>query len=155
MARLQRTFWQRHRFKLNGLILILPIWFYYESLNPVFPPALNTQDIGNYQITPMPFNMDPPYAHDGSFVKDFLLIFNKGDISHIRQAYLNIGEQALPIEQLQQGSDGILHGSRHGQHVHAIAPAKIEAQHRVWLTMQDWQGELLVTSWDVPHTLVL
>ena len=155
MARLQRTFWQRHKFKLNGLILILPVWFYYQSLHPVFPPALATQQIGAYEITPMPFNLDPPYTHDGSFVKDFLLIFKQGDLSQIRQAYLNIGEQALPLAQLQQGSDGILHGSRHGQHVHAIAPATIEGQHKVWLTMQNWQGELLITSWDVPDSLVL
>ena len=25
-------FWQRHKFKLNGLVLLLPLWFLYDAL---------------------------------------------------------------------------------------------------------------------------
>lgn len=32
------VFWLKHKYKLSGLILILPLVFLYQSLNPSFPP---------------------------------------------------------------------------------------------------------------------
>ena len=102
----------------------------------------------------MPLNLEPPYAHHDEYVKDFYLSFNQGDISRIRQAYVNIGPAALPLAQLQQGEEGILHGSRHGQHVHAIAPKTLSSKDKVWLTLQTWQGEVYIASWDLPAVLL-
>ena len=153
MAR-RNSVWQRHKYKLNGLVLLLPFWFLYQSLTPVFPPAWPAQQVGGFEIAPMPLNLAPPYAHHDQYVKDFMLMFSQGDISSIRQGYLNIGPQALPLAQLQQGEEGILHGSRHGQHVHAIAPKTLSASDKVWLTLQTWQGDILTTSWDLPPELL-
>ena len=153
MAR-SNSFWQRHKYRLNGLVLLLPFWFLYQSLTPVFPPMWPAQQIGDFEIAPMPLNSEPPYAHHDQYVKDFMLTFSKGDIAAIRQAYLNIGPQALSLIQLQQGEEGILHGSRHGQHVHAIAPPTLSAADKVWLTLQTWQGETLTTSWALPAELI-
>ncbi|NRQ41769.1 hypothetical protein HRH59_04180 [Rheinheimera sp. YQF-2] len=153
MAR-NNSFWQRHKYKLNGLVLVLPFWFLYQSLTPVFPPVWPAQQVGQFEIAPMPLNLEPPYAHHDEYVKDFMLMFNKGDISAIRQGYLNIGPAALPLAQLQQGEEGILHGSRHGQHVHAIAPQQFSSTDKVWLTLQTWQGETLTTSWTLPPELL-
>ena len=153
MAR-SNGFWQRHKYKLNGLVLLLPFWFLYQSLTPVFPPMWPAQQIGEFEIAPMPLNLKPPYAHHDQYVKDFFLTFSQGDISSIRQAYINIGPQALPLTQLQQGEEGILHGSRHGQHVHAIAPKTLSAGDKVWLTLQTWQGETFTTSWPLPTGLI-
>tara|TARA_R110002126_G_scaffold16500_3_gene65805 strand:+ start:391 stop:861 length:471 start_codon:yes stop_codon:yes gene_type:complete len=153
MAR-SNTFWQRHKFKLNGLVLLLPLWFLYNSLTPEFPPAWPAQQLGQFEIAPMPLDLKPPYAHHDQYVKDFLLMFNQGDIASIRQGYLNIGPTPLPLAELQQHEEGILHGSRHGQHVHAIAPPQLDATDKVWLTLQTWQGELLTTSWALPAELV-
>ncbi|MBU2114509.1 MAG: hypothetical protein KKE94_12165 [Gammaproteobacteria bacterium] len=153
MAR-SNSFWQRQKYKLSGLVLLLPLWFLYQSLTPEFPPAWPAQQLGEFEIAPMPLNLEPPYAHHDKYVKDFYLTFSQGEISSIRQGYVNIGTAALPLAQLQQGEDGILHGSRHGQHVHAIAPAAFSAGDKVWLTLQTWQGELLTTSWDLPPLLL-
>lgn len=152
MAR-TNSVWQRHKYTLNGLVL-LPFWFLYQSLTPEFPPAWPAQQIGDFEIAPMPLNLKPPYAHHDQYVKDFFLTFNQGDISNIRQAYINIGSAALPLAQLQQGEDGILHGSRHGQHVHAIAPKTLSAGDKVWLTLQTWHGETLITHWGLPAELL-
>ena len=154
MAR-SNSFWQRHKYKLNGLVLLLPLWFLYQSLTPEFPPMWPAQQIGDFEIAPMPLNLEPPYAHHDQYVKDFMLTFSKGDISAIRQGYLNIGPQALPLAQLQLGEEGILHGSGHGQHVHAIAPPTLSAGDKVWLTLQTWQGETLITSWALPAELIM
>ena len=153
MAR-SNSFWQRHKYKLNGLVLVLPLWFLYASLTPEFPPMWPAQQVGEFEIAPMPLNLEPPYVHHDEYVKDFMLMFSKGDISSIRQGYLNIGPQALPLAQLQQGEEGILHGSRHGQHVHAIAPKTLSAGDKVWLTLQTWQGDTLTTSWELPAELL-
>lgn len=148
------SFWQRQKYKLSGLVLLLPLWFLYQSLTPQFPPAWPAQQLGEFEIAPMPLNLAPPYAHHDKYVKDFYLTFSQGEISSIRQGYINIGPAALPLTQLQLGEDGILHGSRHGQHVHAIAPAAFSGGDKVWLTLQTWQGELLTTSWDLPPLLL-
>jgi hypothetical protein len=153
MAR-SNTFWQRHKYKLNGLVLLLPLWFLYQSMTPEFPPAWPAQQLAEFTIAPMPLDLKPPYAHHDSYVKDFMLTFSQGDIASIRQAYLNLGPSALPLSQLQQGEDGILHGSRHGQHVHAIAPQTLSAEDKVWLTIQTWQGETLSTSWPLAAELL-
>lgn len=155
------SLWQRYKYKLNFLILILPLYFFYQSLHPVFPPAWPAQTLGSleqkfgpFEIVPMPFDLEPAYQHENSYVKDFLLMFNQGDIGQIRQAYLNIGEQPLALSELQQGSDGILHGSRHGQHVHAIAQPSFKHQDKMWLTIENWQGDQITTSWELPPSLV-
>ncbi|SNY49111.1 hypothetical protein SAMN06297280_1257 [Arsukibacterium tuosuense] len=149
-----KVFWQQHKFKLNGLVLLLPLWFLYDSLTPEFPPAWPAQQLGQFEIAPIPLDLKPPYAHHDEYVKDFYLSFTQGDIAAIRQGYLNIGPAPLPLAELQQGEEGILHGSRHGQHVHAIAPPQLTATDKVWLTLQTWQGELLTTSWQLPDELV-
>ncbi|MBZ9613210.1 hypothetical protein [Rheinheimera maricola] len=153
MAR-SNSFWQRHKYKLNALVLLLPLWFLYQSLTPQFPPAWPAQQVGEFEIAPMPLNLEPPYAHHDEYVKDFMLMFSKGDIRTIRQGYVNIGPAALPLAQLQQSEEGILHGSRHGQHVHAIAPAHLSNTDKVWLTLQTWQGTTLTTSWRLPAELL-
>ena len=154
MARVSTSFWHRHKYKVNGFFLILPVYFLYQSLFPEFPKIWTAQKIGSFEIAPMPYNLDPPYLHDGHYTKDFMLIFSQGNIAHIRQAYLNIGEEALPLVTLQAGDEGILHGSQHGQEVHAIAPEIIKPEHKMWLTIESWQGKQLVTSWDLPKELL-
>lgn len=148
------SFWHRNKYYLNALVLILPAWFYYQSQNPQFPDALPAQQLEEFTVVPMPYNEEPPYLHDGLFVKDFLLMFNKGDISAIRQAYLNIGPLALPLSQMQERAEGILHGSPHGQHVHALTSEKLQTGDKIWLTVERWDGQILTTSWSLPEVLV-
>ncbi|MCU4675232.1 hypothetical protein N7931_06255 [Catenovulum sp. 2E275] len=154
MAQRSSTWWQRNKFCLSGLILILPFIFLYQSMNPKFPDAWGEKTVGEFKITPMPFNMDPPYSHHDEYVKDFLLMFGEGDIKNIRQAYFSLGEAPHKLSKLALDEEGILHGSRHGQHVHAIAPPAISAKDKAWLIIETWQGDVLTQSWDIPQALV-
>jgi hypothetical protein len=154
MVNFKNSLWQRYKYKLNGLLLILPFYFLYQSLSPEFPDAWETQKIGSFEVTPMPYNLDPPYLHDGSYTKDFFFTVNQGDIQEIRQAYVNIGKQALPLNILAGGNEGILHGSQHGQEAHAISPKRLKAEDKVWLTIEDWTGKQSVTSWNIPTILL-
>jgi len=147
-------FWKKYRYQLSGTVLALPFWFLYQSMTPQFPPAWPAQQVGDFQITPMPLDLKPPYAHHETYVKDFMLTFNRGNISDLRQGYVNIGPAPLPLSQLQQAEDGILHGNRHSQHVHAIAPKTFSVTDKMWITLETWQGEQLTASWELPEMLL-
>ncbi|WP_192021493.1 hypothetical protein [Shewanella sp. WPAGA9] len=153
MARLSNSMWDRYKYKVNGLVLILSCFFLYKNLFPQFPDAWSTKSIGSFEVTPMPYNLDSPYMHDGTYTKDFLLIFSQGEVADIRQAYFNIGAAPLSLTDMQDADAGILHGSQHGQEVHAIAPKVIQADHRAWLTIENWQGKLKTVSWAIPKNL--
>ncbi|MCL1074446.1 hypothetical protein [Shewanella dokdonensis] len=150
MARLNANFWNRNKFKLSGLVLLLPVYFLYRSLHPSFPAAMAAATVGEFSVIPTPLDDAQPYQHDGEYIKDFMVTFKQGDLAHIRQGYMNIGTTALPLSQMQQGELGILHGSRYGQHVHALASDHIDDGARLWLTLETWQGKILVTSWPLP-----
>ncbi|MBB1302247.1 hypothetical protein H5183_12930 [Pseudoalteromonas sp. SR44-8] len=154
MARLKSTWWQRYKYLLHASILILPFWFLYQSMILIFPDSWGEQTMGEFTLAPMPLNMGPPYSHHGEYVKDFMVMFNKGKIADVRQGYMNIGPTPLPLSQLSKADEGILHGTRHGQHVHAIAPKLITSKDKAWITLQTWQGELLVQSWEIPSQFI-
>lgn len=155
MAKVYATPWHRYKFLLSGLLLILPFVFLYQSLNPTFPDALPEQAVGDYVIAPMPYDLDGPYQHDGQYVKDFLLTFKQGNISNIRQAFLSISKEPMAATQLRMvdEAEGFLHGSRHGQHVHALAKQTISADDRIWLTIENWNGNVLTANWAIPAAM--
>ncbi|KFZ37921.1 membrane protein [Shewanella mangrovi] len=150
MARVKATFWHRTKFKLSGLLLLLPVYFLYQALHPSFPASLSQQQIGAYQVAPMPLDLAQPYQHDGAYIKDFMVLFHQGNPDDIRQAFMSIGPAPLSFTTLQDGDLGILHGSRYGQHVHALTPEYISDADRIWLTIESWQGEQHTVSWPVP-----
>lgn len=154
MARLQSTWWQRNKFILHAGILILPIWFLYQSMTQVFPASWGEQAVGEFTLAPMPLNIAQPYSHHSEYVKDFTVMFVTGNVADVRQAYMNIGPKPLPISQLSKADEGILHGTRHSQHVHAIAPQFITSEDKAWITLQTWQGNILIQSWDIPSQFV-
>ena len=154
MARLQSTWWQRKKYLFNALILVLPCIYIYQALNPTFPDLWQEQTVGEFKIAPMPLNMEQPYSHHNEYVKDFFLAFNQGEISNIRQAYLNIGPHPLPLSELAKGDEGIMHGTNHGQHAHAIASSTISKDDKLWVTIQTWQGKELVQHWSIPSQLI-
>ena len=153
MARLSKSA-KRWPYLLNALILVLPVWFYYQMQNPVFPPALEQKSVAGFSVTPIPLDTNPPYQHDGVYVKDFLLTFGPGEVSSIRQGYLSVGETPRSLADMLEHDEGLLHGSEHGQHVHAITTETLNQQQRLWLTLQDWQGNVHQVSWSLPAYLV-
>ncbi|MCY7293860.1 hypothetical protein [Alteromonas sp. a30] len=148
MRNANKSVWKRYQYLLNGMLLALPVLFLYQSLTPSFPASLGTKTVGEFEISAMPFDANPPYLHDGVYVKDFMVTFTKGNVDEIRQAYLNIGEKARPLNQMQRASEGILHGSRYGKHVHALASESIHPSDKVWLTIEHWDGRIEQVNWD-------
>lgn len=152
MAQRTDSWWQRNKFKLNALVLILPFVFLYQSMNPVFPASWPTQKIGAFEVTPTPLSNDGLYQHDGEWVKDFMLQFCDECVPNIRQAYMAIAAEQPAIEDFADAELSILHGSSHGQHVHATAATLPKDGDKVWLLIEDWQGQVHVGSWDWPQS---
>ena len=152
MARLQKQ--SPRRYLLNGLLLALPAYFIYQALNPQFPPVMNEIEAGDFTLTAMPYDKAAPYQHDGLYVKDFLVMFQHGSVSDVRMAFLNIGDEPLPLEKAQQHELGVLHGTRHGQHVHGLANETLSPGDKVWITLQTWDGRIHQGAWRVPSYLL-
>ncbi|MCC2615322.1 hypothetical protein LJ739_03610 [Aestuariibacter halophilus] len=140
---------KRVLFRSNAVLLVLPLWYLYQSLNPTFPDPLAQQSIEELTVTPMPLDNEAPYMHDGVYVKDFMVTFTPNDISPLRQSFMHIGPEPLDIATLEQRFEGMLHGSRYGQHVHALAPQIIGAKDKLWLTVQFWDGRTGLASWSL------
>lgn len=139
--------WQRLCYYLTGLLLLLPCWYLWQALHPQFPAEWQEQRIGPFTVAPTPLDEAPPYAHDGARQKDFSVRFCTGCIAQIRQAYLSVGPEPAP---LPDNADGILHGNRLLQHVHAPFPLSLGADDQLWLTVQLWNGELHSSAWPLP-----
>lgn len=144
MSRPTPSPWQRRKYLLNLLVLALPVYYFWQAMNPVAQPPLEQKTLGSLTATPVPLDDLGPYLHDGIYVKDFRVDFCEGCISSIRQAYLVAGPapEHFPAE-----GDGILHGSDYALHVHAAFPEEIGAKDRLWLMVQTWDGETLQASW--------
>ena len=141
-----RSLWHRWRFRLNGFLLILPLWYIYLALTPEFPAAWPEKSVGPVSAIPMPADYDPPYAHEDIFVKDFYLHLCEGCMDKIRTAYLNIGTEPLPIS---ERIEGVVHGNRFSQEAHAVSPPQIGPDDKLWMTVQDWSGRIHHAWWDL------
>lgn len=141
---------RRWKYLLNGLLLIAPAWFYYDSLSPAFPDEWPEQSIGPFTAAPRPANDGPQFYYDGGYIKDFSVRFCDGCVSRIRAAHISVGEQPAPAP---SGHEGVLHGNSLAQHVHAPFPARIAPNDRLWLTVQEWNGAVHHASWPLPEGL--
>lgn len=139
--------WPRARYWLNALVLIAPLWFFYDALTPVFPAPWPTQTVGPFTVTPMPHDDAGPYRHDGGQVKDFAFHFCDGCVARIRMAYANAGPAALTEA---DGGEGVVHGRGAMQEAHVPYPAQPGAADRLWLTVQEWDGTLHRFAWPLP-----
>ncbi|MFZ5724003.1 MAG: hypothetical protein ACOY33_10140 [Pseudomonadota bacterium] len=138
----------RGRYLVNGLLLALPAWWLYASLNPVFEPEWEERSAGPFVAAPTPADAAPPYPHGDRLYKDFSVRFCEDCVARIRQAYLGVGAAPAP---LPDDAAGLLHGNRFGQHAHAPFPAQPQPGDRLWLTVEDWHGQRHHASWALPE----
>lgn len=140
-------YWPRYKFKLSGLVLLLPFWFLYQSLHQQFPPALPKAQLGPFDVSVMPLTEDGPYPHHGEWVKDYYLQWCKGCAEKIRQGFLLVSDSPPDIAMLAQQHSSLLHGNKHGLHVHASTPAQLQSGDKLWLIIEDWQGQVYSHHW--------
>lgn len=138
------SLWQRYKYWLSALLLLPTVWFTWQAFNPSFPPSWEQQAVGPFTVTLTPLSNARPYPYGDGYMKDFAVTFCDGCWSRIRSAHLAAGR--APAE-LSAELDGLLHGGRHIQHVHAPFPRQPTAGDRLWLTVEDWQGRRYYAAW--------
>lgn len=142
--------WARYKFWLSAAVLAAPAWYLYQSLNPVFPTAWETQEVGGMSVTPTPYDLRDPYRHGDGWMKDFAVQFCEGCWQRVRLAHFSLGSAPQP---LSEELDGLLHGGVHIQHAHApfapaIPAADVEAaREQLWLTVEEWSGAVHHVAW--------
>ncbi|MEY4515989.1 MAG: hypothetical protein RL180_335 [Pseudomonadota bacterium] len=146
--RLHQRIGYRARYLINGAILVLPVYYLIESLNPTFPTAWATKPLGALTATPTPHNSLPAYHGADGWLKDFGVTFCAGCSGQIRQAWLNAGPTPLATPPRDWGN---LHGSPFGLEAHAPYPKRPSAQDRLWLSVQLWNGTVLRQQWPLPN----
>jgi len=123
----RRTRW---KYLLDGLVPVAPTRCSYDSLMPA-------QAAGRFTAAPPPPNEETPYRY-GGYLEEFGCSFCEGHTAKIRTAYVSVGPRpadAAPV-------DGILHGSSLPPHVHVPFPPAAGADDRLWLTVQQWDGQV-------------
>ena len=139
----------RWKYLLNALVLIAPAWYFYDSMTPPEQPAaLPERELAGITAAPRPTDTDPPYRHEGRYLKDFSVAFCEGCAERIRTAYLSVSDSppALP-----EDGFGVIHGHGATKHVHAPYPSEPRDGHRLWLTVQTWDGEIHRVSWPLAN----
>ena len=145
MAHAKRTLWQKSRYWLNALLIAAPVYFLVTSLIPaVKPEPWKEQAIGPFSAVPTPADNEPPYQHDGEWVKDFNVKFCDGCVAKIRFAYMSVGTQPAPIP---IDGEGLLHGNNQVQQAHTPYPLQLTDQDKLWISVQEWDGTLHHASW--------
>jgi hypothetical protein len=140
--------WQRGRFWLSGLLLVLPCWYLWQSFNPVFPAEWPERQAGPFAVAVTPADDAPPYRHDDARQMDFSARFCDGCVAKIRMAWLSVGAQPAP---LPDDLAGVLHGDSRMQHAHAPVPRASAPQDRLWLTVESWDGKVHHADWPLPE----
>ena len=141
-----RTPWRRWRFRLNAFLLLLPAWYLYSAMYPHFPPAWPERQVGPFTATPTPQDEGPPYRYGDLYLKDFSVRLCDGCLGLIRAGYLNIGKEPLAVS---EQTDGVLHGNLLLQEAHAVAPAHIGPGDNLWITLQEWNGRVHHSAWEI------
>ena len=137
---------KRWRYCLNGFLLILPFWYLYQQLTPTFPAPLAEKGIGPFTVQPRPSNEEPAYDYGDDYFKDFSLTFCDGCVDKIRFAYMSVGPEPAPMP---EDAYGVIHGNSEVQHAHAPFPEKVSEVDKLWVTVQDWQGNSYHASWSL------
>ena len=143
-SRKKRRSWP---YKINGLLIIAPVYFLYTALNPEFPDEWAEKPVGPVTVTPRPADLNPPYPHEGQLQKDFSLKFCTGCSDQFSTAHLSVGARPAPMN---AHLDGIIHGHGDNLHVHAPYPHILRPNDRLWLTLKTWDGKTYHTDWPIP-----
>lgn len=133
---------------LSALILLIPLLMLPWYLNWIELPdrsrPLPARDVGPWSVALVESKPGKPYAlFGGQKQKDYGIRFADGYPSHIRQAHLQVSEQPPALDVF----DGHAHGSPYNLHTHVSFPHTLSHEHRLWLTVENWDASVHQISW--------
>lgn len=147
-----RNLWQRGKFHVSALVMLVPVPFLPDYLAE--KPQPRVPEI-HRQVTAGPFALGlstedrPPYRGSaGERMKDYDVSFRPGDMDVIRGVFLRVGKPR------NLRTAGALAGSGpYRQHAHVMVPDPLTGAEELWVTVETWGGQVHQAS--VPLSEVL
>jgi hypothetical protein len=142
-----RAFWQKWRFHLNVLLLLIPLGFMPEYFADEAltrgDNGLGEREIGDVQVGPWSLRLAE--VHDAAptpeglagYMKDFNAALCDACIGQVKATYLRIGK---PRSLRTAGA--IFAGSPYRMSTELPVPKKTTADAELWITMEGWDGTL-------------
>lgn len=136
-----RRFWQRNKFHLSGLMLLVPLPFLpsHFTEKPVFAPAEihRTLTAGPYVVGLVTVDQAPHRGPTGERLKDYSLRIRAGDVDGIRGAFLRVGK---PRNLRTAGA--LAFGNPYERRVEVTVPEDLTGTEALWLSVERWDGTI-------------
>jgi hypothetical protein len=141
------SLWQRWRFHLSALMLIVPIAFapafFHEDALFDGKKGLGEREIGEVAVGPWSvrlaeFKLNEPDAEGrAGYAKEFALALCPACVDQVRAAYLRVGK---PRNIRTAGA--LFSGTPYRQTAEIRIPQRTTADDELWLTLEGWDGTL-------------
>lgn len=141
------SLWQRWRFHLSALVLIVPIVFgpvwFHENAFFDGKKGLGQREIGEIAVGPWSvrlaeFKLVAPDAEGrAGHAKEFALALCPACVDQVKAAYLRVGK---PRNLRTAGA--LFSGTPYRQTAEMRVPERTTADDELWLTLEGWDGTL-------------
>lgn len=146
------TLWLRWRFRVSGLLLILPLAYlpqYFDSLAlSAGTKGLGEREVGSrtagpWTVSLAEWQVEPPRS-DGpaGYLKTFSLALCEPCISDVKAAYLRVGKPRS-----LRAAGALLSGSPYRLLTSVTIPERAGPDADLWLTLEGWDGSVHQVSW--------
>lgn len=141
------SLWQRWRFHLSALLLIVPIvftptWFHDREFSNgkkgLGERAIGEIAVGPWSVRLAEFKLNEPDAEGrAGYAKEFALALCPACVDQVKAAYLRVG----PPRNIRTAG-ALFSGTPYRQTAEMRVPERTTADDMLWLTLEGWDGTL-------------
>jgi hypothetical protein len=141
------SLWQRWRFHLSALMLIVPIAFapaffhedaLFDGKNGLGEREIGEVAVGPWSVRLAEFKLNEPDAEGrAGYAKEFALALCPACVDQVKAAYLRVGK---PRNIRTAGA--LFSGTPYRQTAEIRIPQRTTADDELWLTLEGWDGTL-------------
>ncbi|MGB3865631.1 MAG: thiamine pyrophosphate-binding protein [Xanthobacteraceae bacterium] len=141
------SLWQRWRFHLSALVLIVPVAFapafFHENALFDGKKGLGEREIGEIAVGPWSVRLaefrvvEPDAEGRAGYAKEFTLALCPACVDSVKAAYLRVGQ---PRNVRVAGA--LFSGTPYRQTAEIRIPERTTADDKLWLTLEGWDGTL-------------
>lgn len=136
-----RSYWQRGKFHLSALVMLVPLPFlpdYLAENPPPRVPEIHRQVVAGPFALGLSTEDRPPYRGSaGERMKDYSVALRPGDMEVIRGIFLRVGK---PRSLRTAGA--LADGGTYKQHAHVMLPDELAGAEELWVTVEKWDGQV-------------
>ncbi|WP_263143564.1 thiamine pyrophosphate-binding protein [Pseudomonas sp. RIT-PI-AD] len=140
-----KRLWQRWRFHLNALLLVVPLVFMSKYLHDQArfsgKLGLGEREIGELAVGPWTLRLaewevgDPEDEGQAGYMKAFVVALCETCSGEIKAAYLRIGQPRS-----LRAAGALLSGNPYRLIAEVPVPPRASAGDRLWITVEGWDG---------------